>query len=174
MDLNIPTWVDDYNHNMNSVDLANQFRQPYDTQKIAYRTWIPLLHWVLDQAAINAYKLATVGKSWRKDDSAHLEFRRALYRKLLDYSKLVERQLWKDPGPHNWTERSTRQSCVMCCKTEKLRKKLLARYEGIERFKGIATNKVKAPAKSWAGCSYCDVPLCKTSSCFKDWHSQKG
>jgi hypothetical protein len=38
--LEILTWVGDYNHNMNSVDLANQFRQPYDTQQIAYRTWI--------------------------------------------------------------------------------------------------------------------------------------
>jgi hypothetical protein len=30
------------------------------------------------------------------EQSAHLEFRRALYRKLLDFSKLVEPQLWKD------------------------------------------------------------------------------
>jgi hypothetical protein len=56
--LEILTWVDDYNHNMNSVDLANQFQQSYDTQQIAYCTWIPLFHWILDQAAINAYKLA--------------------------------------------------------------------------------------------------------------------
>jgi len=46
--LNILTWVDDYNHNMNAVDLANQHRQPYDTQQIAYCTWILLLHWILD------------------------------------------------------------------------------------------------------------------------------
>jgi hypothetical protein len=31
MILGIPTWIDDYNHNINAVDLANQFRQPYDT-----------------------------------------------------------------------------------------------------------------------------------------------
>ena len=42
--LNIPTWVDDYNHNINSVDLANQHRQPYDTQQIIYRTWISFLY----------------------------------------------------------------------------------------------------------------------------------
>src|SRR6266536_4219983 len=47
MVLEILTFIDDYNHNMNSVDLANQYRQPYDTQKIVYRTWIPLLHWIL-------------------------------------------------------------------------------------------------------------------------------
>ena len=36
--LDILTWVDDYNYHMNFVDLANQFRQIYDTQRIAYRT----------------------------------------------------------------------------------------------------------------------------------------
>jgi Transposase IS4 len=46
--LEILTWVDDYNYNMNSVDLANQLRQPYDTQKIVYRTWIPLFYWILN------------------------------------------------------------------------------------------------------------------------------
>jgi hypothetical protein len=42
--LEILTWVDDYNHNMNSVDLANQLRQPYNTQQIAYHTWILLFY----------------------------------------------------------------------------------------------------------------------------------
>ena len=90
--LDILTWVDDYNHYMNSVDLANQFRQAYDTQRIAYQTWIPLLHWILDQAAINAYKLANIARTWPNSDhhSVYLEFQRALYNKLLSYSKLVK------------------------------------------------------------------------------------
>lgn len=88
MPLNILTWADDYNHNMNSIDLANQFRQAYDTQQVAYRTWVPLLHWVLDQAAINAFKIAVILKIQPTDEhSVHLEFRWALYRRLLDYSK---------------------------------------------------------------------------------------
>jgi hypothetical protein len=160
---------------MNSVGLANQFRQPYDTQKRTYRTWIPLLHWILDQAAVNVYKIATIGKTWPKEQSAHLDFRRALYRKLLDFSKLIKPQLWKEPGPHNWTERPTRQSCTMCCKREKLKKKLVIQQEeaGIEVFK-VSSSGPKRPGLSWSGCDYCDVPLCKTSSCFQDWHSQKG
>ena len=48
MILDIPTWVDNYNYNINAVDLANQHQQPYNTQRIAYQTWIPLLHWILD------------------------------------------------------------------------------------------------------------------------------
>jgi hypothetical protein len=160
---------------MNSVDLANQHRQPYDTQQIAYRTWVLLLHWILDQAAINAYKLATIGRTWPKDH--HLEFRRALYRKLLDFSKLVDpqRQLWKEPGPHTWVVRPIRQRCAMCTEKERLRKKLLLQHKDtcIELFKEIANSKVKRPAKCQAGCGFCNVALCKTSSCFQDWHSQK-
>ena len=148
---------------MNSVDLANQFREVYDTQQIAYRTWFPLFHWVLDQAAINAYKIGLVGKTWTK---SHLEFRRASYRRLLSHSKLVKPQLWKAPGPHNWKAWNTRTSCAFCIKAHKLRKKLLALQEeaGIEVVQPISN--VTKPNQSWARCDYCNVPLCKTSNCW--------
>ena len=128
MELDIPVWVDDYNHNMNSVDLANQFRQAYDTQQIAYRNWLPLLHWILDQAAINAYKLGTFGKTWT---AGHVNFRRELCRQLLSFSKC---QVWKNPGAHNWVVRPTRQSCVWCCKFFKFKKQVLEAWKkvGIE------------------------------------------
>ena len=170
MILDILTWVNNYNYNMNAVDLANQHRQPYDTQRIAYRTWIPLLHWILDQAAINAYKLAVVGKTWPNSHSAHLKFRRELYRKLLDYSQ--QKKPWIKAGPHNWVQRPKRQSCAMCIKKEKLKRQLVTQQEeaGIEIFKA----KIKYAGQVWSGCGFCDVPLCKTSNCFKEWHSQKG
>lgn len=171
MELDIPAWIDDYNHYMNSVDLANQFRQVYDTQQISYRIWCPLMHWAFDQAAINAYKLATVGKTWTK---GHLEFRRALYRKLLAYSKLVKSQVWKDPGPHSWTSRPTSQSCVWCCKAAELKKKLLAlqKEAGMEVVKEISS--VKRPTRSRSGCAHCNVALCKMGNCWTKWHSQEG
>lgn len=170
MILDILAWVDDYNHNMNAVDLANQHRQPYDTQRIACRTWIPLLHWILDQAAINAYKLAVFGKTWPNNHSAHLKFRRKLYRKLMDYSQ--QKKPWTEAGPHNWVQRPKRQSCIMCVKREKLKRQLVIQQEeaGIEVFKA----EIKYAGQVWSGCGFCDVPLCKTSNCFKDWHSQKG
>jgi len=66
-----------------SIDLPQRqsMRQRQD------RIWFPLMHWEFDQAAINAYKLATVGKTWTQ---GHLEFQRALYTKLLAYSELVK------------------------------------------------------------------------------------
>ena len=38
MELDISVFIDDYNHNMNGVHLANQLRQSYDTQLITYHT----------------------------------------------------------------------------------------------------------------------------------------
>jgi len=155
---------------MNSVDLANQFQQPYYTQQIAYQTWIPLLHWILDQAVINAFKIAVILKIQQKDDySVHLEFRRALYRRLLDYSKP---QLWRDAGPHNWKQRPKRQLCIICSKKHKLKKSFVAQQKeaGIE----VITTDIKVIPQVWSGCGFCDVPLCKTSSCFEEWHNQKG
>jgi hypothetical protein len=38
MGLETSCFINNYNHYMNSDDLANQFRQAYDTQQIAYRT----------------------------------------------------------------------------------------------------------------------------------------
>lgn len=105
MELEIPCFINNYNYHMNSVDLANQFRQVYNTQQIAYQIQIPLFYQVLDQAAINAYKLGVVGKTWTK---GHLEFRRSLYTKLLASYKIVKPRLQKDLGPHNWEENSKR------------------------------------------------------------------
>jgi hypothetical protein len=41
-DINIPCFIDDYNHNMGGVDLANQFREAYETHRASLRDWWPL------------------------------------------------------------------------------------------------------------------------------------
>jgi hypothetical protein len=38
-DLQIPCFIDDYNQYMGGVDLANQFREAYETHKPTFRTW---------------------------------------------------------------------------------------------------------------------------------------
>ncbi len=76
---------------------------------------MPLLHWVLDQVAINVFKIAVILKTWPKDNYfVYLEFRRALYRRFLNYSKLLKSQLWREPGSYNWEQRLKRQLCIMC------------------------------------------------------------
>jgi hypothetical protein len=55
---------------------------------------------------------------------------------------------------------------------QKLKKKFIAQQEeaGIKVIKAD----IKGPPQIWSGCSFCNVPLCKMSSCFEEWHTQKG
>jgi hypothetical protein len=82
---------------------------------------------------VSSYKRITTG-TWTKK-KGHLEFRRTLYKKLLDYS--VDPKPWKEPRPHNWVDRPTQQLCALCCKRERLKKKFISQQEetGIEVFK---------------------------------------
>src|SRR5436305_12563385 len=133
------------------------------------------MHWVLDQAATNAYKLSIISKAWIE---GHLEFRRALYTKLLAYSRLVKPQLWRDAGPHNWISRPTRQACAWCSKIVEVKKKLQTMLEsqneaGMQVLKELSLpSDIKRPNKSWGGCGYCEIPLCKSGVCWTKWHSQ--
>src|SRR3954453_13744681 len=53
--LPIPVVIDDYNHFMGGVDIADQLRGHYGTQLPVRRTWMPLFFWLLDTAIINSY-----------------------------------------------------------------------------------------------------------------------
>src|SRR4051812_39970006 len=54
----IPKTIDDYNHHMGGVDIANQRRSYYNTQIISHRTWMTIFFWLLDTAIINSYLIA--------------------------------------------------------------------------------------------------------------------
>jgi hypothetical protein len=56
-------------------------------------------------------------------------------------------------------------------KRERLKQKFMNKQKavGIEVFKA----KIEIPCQVWSSCGYCNVPLCKKGSCFKDWHAQK-
>jgi hypothetical protein len=64
----------------------------------------------------------------------------------------------------------------MCYENERLRKLLLEQHKDtcIQFFKEIANREAKDISKSQSGCGFCDVALCKTTSYFKDWHTQRG
>jgi len=47
--------IDDYNHNMGGVDIADEMRSYYDTQLTSFRTWWPMLFWAYDTMVTNAY-----------------------------------------------------------------------------------------------------------------------
>jgi hypothetical protein len=56
-ELDNPAFIDDYNHHMNGVDLANQFRGTYETHGTGRRNWLPMFYWFLDIAIVNAFRI---------------------------------------------------------------------------------------------------------------------
>ena len=53
--LSIPSCIDDYNHFMGGIDIADQYRSYYTTQLIARCNWLPIFFWILDTALINSF-----------------------------------------------------------------------------------------------------------------------
>ena len=56
-ELDIPVFIDMYNHYMNAVDNADQLRSYYSTQRVHFKSWKPLWHFLLDTTIVNSYKL---------------------------------------------------------------------------------------------------------------------
>jgi len=53
--LPIPIVIDDYNHFIGGVNIADQLRGYYSTQLPVWRTWMSLFFWLLDTVLINSY-----------------------------------------------------------------------------------------------------------------------
>jgi hypothetical protein len=73
---------------MGCVDIADQLRAYYSTQRISLRSWYPLFFWMLDTAILNAY---LVGKQLhgKEDYMEHKEFRASLWNTLFSNSAKV-------------------------------------------------------------------------------------
>jgi hypothetical protein len=56
--LPIPLAVDDYNHHMGGVDIADQLRAGFSTHQRGVKPWRPLFYWLLDSTIINAFRLS--------------------------------------------------------------------------------------------------------------------
>lgn len=48
---------------MGSVDIADQLRSYFSTQRVTQRNWQPFFYWLLDTAIINSYRLARTNGS---------------------------------------------------------------------------------------------------------------
>lgn len=61
-ELKIPIAIDDYNHHMGGVDIANQYRASYEIHRKGDRNWFPILYFFLDAAIINAFRTQYIHK----------------------------------------------------------------------------------------------------------------
>ena len=176
-DLPIPRLIDDYNHYMGGVDIANQLRAVYETHRKAWRSWWPLFYWCLDTAAVNAYKISHLLRAKRQlPQLTHADFREALYIALFTQGRCEQERERKQeqeqeqeqkrereqapqpqPGQHELLRHKTRQSCQWCLyKTKK--------------------HSLKPQVKqTYFTCQSCLIRLCKPGAgdCWKAFHSPR-
>ena len=157
---------------MGGVDLANQFRESYETHRITLRVWWPLFYWLIDVACINAYRLYQLyqvqlgGKPF-----SHLEFRVQLINRLLEYSMQAKlRYLQINMGGqrlfspefsniHCQIRYITPANCAWCSYILK-RQKIINKGAIIKRVK-----------RSRGGCGFCNIALCIKGGCWSSYHS---
>ncbi|KAH8757109.1 hypothetical protein BGZ57DRAFT_646217 [Hyaloscypha finlandica] len=155
---------------MGGVDLANQFRESYETHQMTQRNWWPLFYWLIDVICVNAYRLHLLASKGKP--LTHLQFRTELYCKLLSYSNQAKLQSLRVGlggrrvfAPelqhlHYWEKRLVRGTCAWCTYVLRCQKVL-----GKEvKAKGRAN-------RSMGGCVFCNVPLCQEGHCWERYHS---
>jgi hypothetical protein len=189
--LAIPKIIDDYNHKMNGVDIADQLRSYRSLQQTSRRTWFPLFFWLLDTTLVNISLLhAKLGSTNSKKEfrvslaweilraTAEAEPRRRT-RSLGDEPDLPATPMKKKrrlyyvnkgfslpesrflPGDHFPEYRSERQACVWCRFKSKL---------------GESVSTWRNPVQTNLYCRACNMPLCCNKhrpSCFSDFHMMR-
>jgi hypothetical protein len=108
---------------MGGVDLANQFREAYETHRTTQRNWWPLFYWLIDMACINAYRLYLLHTNIKRLLN-YLQFRIKLYYTLLEYfikvqliqlyAELEEKRLFNSnlQRIHFWEKLLKRSICI--------------------------------------------------------------
>jgi hypothetical protein len=92
-DLEVPVAIDEYNHHMNAVDLADQMRGSYDRETRQFRTWKPLFRFLLGTSLVNATKLWIKGRPASKKKNQSFEFRNEVALRLLAGTKAAPKGL---------------------------------------------------------------------------------
>jgi len=167
-ELRIPCFIDDYNQYMGGVDLANQYREAYETHKTTFRNWWPLFYWLIDIACINAYRLYQLHTD---QPLTHLQFRIELYCKLLGYSERAKLQhlqlqlggkrVFNSDLPHiHYWEKLPKQGTCKWCLFQLKQARIINKKLGGSRAK-----------RSLWGCIFCKVPLCIEGGCWTGFHS---
>jgi len=169
--------IDNYNHFIDRVDIADQLQAYFSIQLQGVKTWRPLLYWLLDTTIVNAYllfehqrKAKLVGKD--KACSIHRTFREALVSALLVDPKLPQEKASssvtkKTELPHSRLTRPieihsqepvSKTTCLFC---------RWQRHNEKGRTTRIITKTNQLP-RTRISCSYCKVPLCR--ECFNKFY----
>ena len=167
---------------MGGVDLADQLRSYYNTQRVHLKTWKPLFHFLLDTVLGNCFLLSSYTPTDRASrHNSHKQFRRDLRDALFERS-IRKRKAPTQQEPHR---RSTNEIVWYPTELHTL-KKLWTKPRncsacieaGRKSLSKLSPNTVRKPrdSKNWKrpqraprtsfGCSICQIPFCREDKCW--------
>ena len=86
-ELEIPRYIDGYKYNMGLVDIADQHRQAYATQRKSMRKWLPKWYWMIDHACINAFKIGVYALDGHWTNKQHRDFKDQLWQEVFQFAE---------------------------------------------------------------------------------------
>jgi len=173
--LPIPGAIDDYNHYMGGVDIADQLRAGFSTQQRGVKPWRPLFYWLLDSTIINAFRLlehqrkSKLGSGKDKVRSAHRAFREALVSELLkDPVPTALKQVYITKKTGLPQIRLTRPMDIHQLVPGKRAPYVFCRWSR-QNKRGVShITKTNCVPRTQYSCSHCSTPLC--GPCFWLFH----
>ncbi len=165
--------IDDYNHHIGGVDIADQLREDLSIAQITVRAWLVYLFWLIDSALINAFILwrteaeqMVVG---RKDEHQRSQrvFREAIIKHLL--KDAIEPPISYDVVIRQHHEFVAPNSFRLPIKYHQIQYGMPRRRCYFCRIKTLRGEHTKEEEfRETTGCMVCEVPLC--ISCFPRYH----
>jgi len=186
--LPIPVYINDYNHNMGSVDLADQYRASYAETRRNHRTWMPLFKFLVQSTIVNATKIWVAKGHGTIKSSASSKFRKELAASLLRHTEPLKACTqqpvsWQEvhktlssEGQEKWQNvcygthvklSSVDRACIICAgrgtppPSKRLRPEL-------QELTSSQTNSLrKRTPRTTYGCNRCNIYICNTAICWQ-------
>ena len=178
---------------MNDVDVADQLRCYYNIQRITYKTWKPLWHFLLDTTVTNSYKIANTTEqrpyAELRKHSAHKMFRLDLVTGLFEHSERLTDPRGAKPGPRitklvqKVNQAAIREHGIIqqlsliakpCTPCVTAGRKAINQIRSRKPLQELSNNsrvsnerRRRAP-RSRYGCMLCDIRTCNNNSCFQE------
>ena len=179
----IPQCIDDYNHSMGAIDIADQLRGEHPWHFRWRRGPTPSISWgfLLGTAMVNAYLLDKNWGTWKTCRRNHLAWRKAVVEQIFstfspyhEFRRRARSGYFTDRRNHHIPvslhvkgKRGKRSVCDVCqslyLKAKKDEKRL---RRPLAQIDGNATPKKRPTCKKKNGCLTCDVALCTASLCW--------
>jgi hypothetical protein len=181
-ELLIPTFIDAYNHNMNGVDVGDQMRASYGTNRRVRRGGWQALAWdfLLEVVTVNTYLLQLRGQPKWQPLTSQVKWRQELSLQLIEtFGPQARTRKRARPGimsdyrddtlpfeqhEHINRGRSKNSQCVICRGSSKKPRIALG---------GIAGNGQQQGGQTRWGCRQCDVAICTGGVCWYIFHQPK-